>query len=973
MKSVVIFSLGVLLLGVLSLTGRWNTSQAQTQTPTDEVAIIQLTTPTNAVGVTIRSVSNDGKRIVFDSINDYDGSNVDSNREILLYDADLNRVIHLTTTKDVTETKDNVTTTVLRVTNNTPIISGDGTKIVFTSNAPELTSSKNEDGNQEVYLINFPRTATKKEDAVITRITDTTSSYEGEFVKEIFSNSNPTTNDDGSVIAFASTRRVFKAIDGSANAFTVARESSNASMPVTDPAYTDSNNEILLYRAGTRSFMQVTQSRDSDTLVNFTVRGFNNFPHLSGNGQRLAFLSAFNYAGGTKNNDFNGEIFVHHVGAAMNTLTQVTETTGNAAIPQNAPMNLLPGSVRAFSQNGNLLVFESAGNFGNNNADKSREVWLYNFTSNAFTRITNQSVSATPTTDELLKVDYSFQPSINPAGTFVTFGSTLNLTPATTSSVMADNADASREVFRYDIANSKFRQLTFTEKSDLVILDDRELIVPSYADPTGNNVVFSKQSNLIAPGLTLNPEAFRVVVFPVTAKASPTPALTNAASFNMTEVARGSIVAAFGTQLANTTRTAAALPLPYELSGVRITVAGLAAQIIYVSPGQINFVMPNQIGIGDMVAYSFNNNGVQTTGTFKIVDVSPGVFTVKGDGTGRSVAQCGRVSDDGLSFVFSSPPCSVGNEISPDLLIIYGTGWRNGSGITVAFGDITLTPTYAGAQPDLPGLDQINLPLVKDLAEKQDIDFTVNFGTTLSNKSNTTFAPFIGGFSVANAASFESAIVARGSLALAQGEKLANDTADGAVAGYPTTLRGVTVTVAGRPARLSYISPAQVNFIMPDNTSPAESVAVVLNNNGTILRSRVTVRDASAGLFTTTSNGEGTAIAKCGLVGAGSSITLSDPPCAVSTDTETRILRLTGTGWRFATKTVVLLGDQTIEMLRYAGGQPAGSGNFTLGVDQIDVDLPAALAAKTDQDAVVRTTDKLGEKSSKAGIKVSFK
>ena len=91
-----------------------------------------------------------------------------------------------------------------------------------------------------------------------------------------------------------------------------------------------------------------------------------------------------------------------------------------------------------------------------------------------------------------------------------------------------------------------------------------------------------------------------------------------------------------------------------------------------------------------------------------------------------------------------------------------------------------------------------------------------------------------------------------------------------------------------------------------------------------------------------------------------------------SNDTTTRILRLTGTGWRFADKVAVILGDQTIEMLRYKGGQPNGSGGFVFGNDQIDVDLPAALAAKTDQDAVVRTTDKVGEKSSKAGIKISF-
>jgi uncharacterized protein (TIGR03437 family) len=635
-------------------------------------------------------------------------------------------------------------------------------------------------------------------------------------------------------------------------------------------------------------------------------------------------------------------------------------------------MNLLPTFVRPMSRDGNLLVFESAGNFGSNNADKSRELWLYNFTSNAFTRITNQSVSATPTTDELLKVDYSFQPSINSTGTFITFGSTLNLTPATTSSVTADNADASREVFRYDIAKAAIRQLTFTPKSDLVLVDDREIIVPSYANNTGETVTFSNQSNLLASGLTLNPEVFRAVVYPVTSVSSAMATFSNAASFVNTEVARSSIVAIFGTQLAGSTRVAQTVPLPYELGGVRITVSGIAAQLVFVSSGQINFVLPSPIGIGDTVAYSINNNGVRTTGTIKVVDVSPGVFSITGDGKGIGATQCGQFSEDGLTFQITNPPCSVGNEISPDILTIYGTGWRNGSGITVTFGDLTLTPVFAGAQPDFPGLDQINVPLLKDLADKKDTEFAVNFGATASNKTTTSFLPFVGGYSVFNNASFEGAIVARGSLAHATGENLSKETIDGAAAGFPLVLGGVRVTVAGRQARIAAVSPTRVTFIVPDNTTPSENVSFVLTNTETTLRSRATVRDGSAGLFTTTDDGEGRAAARCGQVAANGAITLSDPPCAVSNDTTMRILRLSGTGWRYADKVAVIIGDQTIEMLRYNGGQPDGSGGFLPGRDQIDVDLPAALAGKTDQDVVVRTTDKVGEKSSKAGIKVSF-
>jgi uncharacterized protein (TIGR03437 family) len=949
----------VFTLGIFALVGQFGASNAQT-TPTDEVAVIQLTTPTNAVGVNVRSVSNDGKRFVFDSINDYDGTNVDSNREIFVFDIDTRNLIQLTDTKDVTDPND-ATKTLLRLTSNTPIISGDGTRIVFTSNAA-LTEAKNDDANQEVYLIDLPRNATKRSDAKFTRLTDTEKNTDTEVITEIFTNYTPTINDDGSVIAFVSTRRTFKALENGTPAFSAAKEGANSQL---DP---DGNGEIILYNAATKRYSQVTVTRDADSLVNFVVRGFNSNPNLSGDGRKLAFLSGFNFPGAAanKNTDFNGEINIYNVGDPANTVLQLTNTEGTAAVPAGLPMNVLPAFVRPFNRTGTLFVFESAGNHASKNTDKTREVFLANLSAATptFTQITDQ------TTVDAAKNDYNFLPSLNTTGTFVTFGSTLNLTPATTSSVIADNADGSREVFRYDVAKAALRQLTFTPVSQLT-LDQRTQTVPSFADAVGTAVNFSFESDLIAPGLTFNPEAFRALIFPVTGKNSQAPALANAASFDSTQVARGSIVAAFGTQLATTTMTAQTVSLPTELGGVRITVAGIAAEIVFVSPTQVNFVLPNPIATGDKITYSINNNGLQATGEVKVVDVSPGVFSSTGDGKGKALAQCGRVSDDGLSFELTAPPCAVSNEGEQNLLVIYGTGWRNGTGLTVKFGDLTLTPSFAGPQPSFPGLDQINVVIPKDLASKQDTEFTVNFGDPASNKVTTSFLPAVESFTVANAASFEGAIVARGSLALAQGDKLANDTADGAATGYPFELRGVKVSVGGKPARLSFISPMQINFIVPNELAVAEQVAVDIVNNGTRLRTRVAILNAAPGLFTTTGNGEGRVLAKCVKPNADGTVTLSDPPCAVGTEAQPNRLRIFGTGWRFANAHSVQIGDQVI-IPRYAGPLPDGEGGNMFGLDLIEVDLVQALAGKTDVDVIVNTRVGDKEKASKAGVKISF-
>jgi uncharacterized protein (TIGR03437 family) len=959
-----------LVLALFGSLGKIKTSTAQT-TPADEVAIIQLTTPTNAVGVNIRSVSNDGKRFVFDSINDYDGTNIDSNREIFVFEVDSKTVIQLTDTKDVTETAaDGTIKTVRRLTSNTPIISGDGTKIVFTSNA-KLTGTANDEGNQEIYLIDFPRTATKRSDAVVTQLTDTGPNTDVEVINEIFTNYAPTINDDGSRIAFVSTRRTFRALANGTPAFTAVKEGANSDL---DP---DGNGEIFVYNAAAKRYSQVTATRDTDSIVNFVVRGFNNNPNLSGDGQRLAFLSGFNFAGAAanKNTDFNGEIFLHNVGEAINTVRQITDTTGAPAVPAGGVMNTLPAFVRPLNRTGSLLVFESAGDFAGKNSEKLREVFLADVsaTTTTFRQVTDQ------TTVDVNRNDFNYLPSINSPGTFITFGSTLNLTPATTSSVTADNADGSREVFRYNIATSTVRQITFTPGSNLTF-DQRTQTVPSYADNEGNAINFSLESDLIAPALTFNPEAFRALVFPITGQNSQTPAIVNAASYDNTQVARASIVAAFGTQLAPSTIMAQALPLPVELGGVRVTVAGIAAELIFVSPTQINFVLPGPIAPGDAVPYRINNNGLQAAGTIKLVDVAPGLFSVTGDGKGMAIAQCGRVSDDGLNFEVSAPPCATGNSSNDNLLVLYGTGWRNGAGITVAFGDLVLTPSYAGPQPNYPGLDQINVSIPKELADKANTEFTVNFGTLLSNKLTTSFGAFEEGFTVANAASFEGGFVARGSLALATGEMLANDTVDGISLGYPTELNGVKVMVGGKLARLSYISPTQINFILPDDLATADLVAVDILNNGKRFRGRVGVRGASAGLFTTAGTGDGTVTAKCGKRNADGTATLSDPPCAVGTAEAPNFLRLIGTGWRFAEKTtdaqtvapvIVSIGGTDLTPT-FAGAQPNGSGGTVLGIDQIDVNLTTELAGKTGQDVVIKTTDKKGDKSSKAGVTISF-
>lgn len=954
-----LFIFAILCFATFGPAASLNSTAAQTTT--DEVSIALLPVPTNVIGTQVRGVSNDGKRIVFDSINDYNGRNVDSNREIWVYDVDTRSIIQITDTADIKDPAD-ATKTIATINSETPAISGDGTKIVFVSNAA-LGGTTNDDYNYEIYLADLPRNATS---ATIKRITDTGKDFDTEVVQGIFSNYTPTINDDGSLLAFVSTRKAFKAVDGGAAAFSAAKEGATSTL---DP---DGNGEIFLYRTTTKSFSQVTVTRDTDATVNFVVKGFNANPYLSGNGQRLVFLSGFNYPGANanKNTDFNGEIFTYKVGDPVNTFTQVTETVGSStlpAVPANGVVNILAAFTHPLSSDGTKLVFESAGDFAGKNTEKLREIFLADLSGAkpTFTQITDQ------TTVDATKNDFNYFPSINPSGKFITFTSVLNLTPATTSGIKTDNADNSREVFRYDIANSKFRQITYTDSSSFV-LDQRANTSSAFADDAGTALTFTYDQNLIGTNGAAIQDVFQAFVRPVTSVNSTAPAASNAASFDSTQVGRGSIVALFGTQLANATISSPTANLPFQLGGVTVTVNGLAARLIFVSGGQINFVVPDIIATGDAVSIVVNNNGIQSTGTAKIVTAAPGVFTVTGDGKGKAAAQCGQVSPDGLSFLVTNPPCAVGNTSQFNILTLYGTGWRYTGSLQVKIGDFTFTPSFAGPQPEFPGLDQINVTLSADLAAKLDQDITVSVIATTnidSNKSTTSFTGFQEAVTTFNAASFESGAVARGSSAFVQGTNLANDTVT--PTDFPLELKGVKVTVAGVAARLTYISPTQINFIVPNDTKPADLVEVVVNNNGTISRGRVKVLTTAPGLFTTTSDGNGRALVKCGKVNADSSITFSDPPCSVGTATNPNIIRIFGTGWRNADSVSVTIG--TVKLVNvYVGGQPAGGGNFVPGIDVIDATLDPSLAGMADVDIVVTATVNSVNTVTKTGIKTTF-
>jgi polysaccharide biosynthesis protein PslG len=118
-------------------------------------------------------------------------------------------------------------------------------------------------------------------------------------------------------------------------------------------------------------------------------------------------------------------------------------------------------------------------------------------------------------------------------------------------------------------------------------------------------------------------------------------AVTNGASFTPSQIAPGSIVALFGTNLSSGTDQAGGFPLPGTLANTSVLINGNPAPLIYVSPVQINFQMPYSLGTANVTAVVKSGSTSSAGFPLTLRTAAPGLFLY---GQGRSVAQ--NVSDN---------------------------------------------------------------------------------------------------------------------------------------------------------------------------------------------------------------------------------------------------------------------------------------------------------------------------------------
>jgi uncharacterized protein (TIGR03437 family) len=224
-------------------------------------------------------------------------------------------------------------------------------------------------------------------------------------------------------------------------------------------------------------------------------------------------------------------------------------------------------------------------------------------------------------------------------------------------------------------------------------------------------------------------------------------------------VAPDELVSTYGTDLASDSVPATSATLPTILGGTSATLVDSSGTsyplpLSYVSPTQINYLVPSAAKPGAAVLTIVSGDATITTGWVLVAGVNPGLYTASatGKGTPAAFAVCAGTcagwpgtanqygqfvqeifSDCGAAGGCKTVPINLGSASDSVVLELFGTGIRHvasTASVTATINGHTVPVLFAGAQGQFPGEDQINVELPHSLAGSGTVN--VVLATTVS-------------------------------------------------------------------------------------------------------------------------------------------------------------------------------------------------------------------------------------------------
>jgi len=244
------------------------------------------------------------------------------------------------------------------------------------------------------------------------------------------------------------------------------------------------------------------------------------------------------------------------------------------------------------------------------------------------------------------------------------------------------------------------------------------------------DVTFAVQDSAVSANATL------------TLSVNPWIELVSPATFSAGWAAPQSMLTALGWQLSSGTAWATD-SLPTVLADCTVTVRDAQgtdrlAPLYFVSPNQINFVIPAETSLGPATITVANSGRFVISGTAYVASVAPSLFEANADNlaAGNLLRVRGDVSEyDPISQVESgtNQVVAVPIDLSPDTdrfyLILYGSGIRLRSSldsVRATVGGMDAIVVYAGSAGAGDGLDLVSVLLPTQLHGWADVVITVD-------------------------------------------------------------------------------------------------------------------------------------------------------------------------------------------------------------------------------------------------------
>jgi uncharacterized protein (TIGR03437 family) len=242
------------------------------------------------------------------------------------------------------------------------------------------------------------------------------------------------------------------------------------------------------------------------------------------------------------------------------------------------------------------------------------------------------------------------------------------------------------------------------------------------------------------------PAAFSTLAEAQTTVTSPSysaASIVNAATQTAGPLAPNTLATMYGSNLAFDTVTASTLvggALPVSLDGVTLSVGNVAAPLLFVSPGQVNFIVPYNLIAGPVNVYLARQNVAGPLVAIQLDATAPGLFPWDGN---EAIA-----THLNGSLISPSAPAHAG-----EIVVVYAAGLGRTSPDTssghIAGSAATIMPAaqmqvllngtacsaasvlYAGLAPGFAGLYQINLVLPTPVPVNPMIQIATSAGISL--------------------------------------------------------------------------------------------------------------------------------------------------------------------------------------------------------------------------------------------------